>query len=111
MAVPVIKEELFASLNCPLGKNPNPMIPVHHDHFGITVGVHRMVGKSNFVSFPCSIHYKIVVQVEKEAGHILVIDLPSSISLILRDELTTVLRNELILLHRLLNEGAPSGHI
>lgn len=27
--------------------------------FGITVGVHGMVGKSNFVSFPGSIHYKI----------------------------------------------------
>lgn len=40
LAVPVIKEELFASLNCPLGKDPNPMISVHHDHFGITVGVH-----------------------------------------------------------------------
>ena len=69
-ASPVIKEELFASLNCPLGKDPNSMIPVHHDHFGITVGVYRMVCKSNFVAFPGSIHYKIIVEVEEEAGHV-----------------------------------------
>lgn len=70
-----------------------------------------MVCKANFVSFPGSIHYKIIVEVEEEAGHIFIIDLPSPISLILRDELTTIFRNEFILLHRLLDEGAPSGHI
>ena len=46
-----------------------------------------MVCKSNFVAFPGSIHYKIIVEVEEEAGHVLVIDLPSSIGLVLRDEL------------------------
>lgn len=111
LTVPIIKEELFTSLNCPLGKDSNPMISIHHDHFSIAVGVHRMVCKSNFVSFPGCIHYKIIVEVEEEAGHVFVIDFPSSISLILRDKLTTIFRNEFVLLHRLLNEGAPSGHI
>lgn len=40
LAVPVIKEKLLPSLNRPLGKDPNPMVPVHHDHFGVTVGIH-----------------------------------------------------------------------
>lgn len=35
-----------------------------------------------------------VVEVEEEAGHVLVIDLPSSISLILRDELQRQTRNK-----------------
>lgn len=40
LAVPVIKEKLFPSLNRPLGKDPDAMIPIHHNHFGITVGIH-----------------------------------------------------------------------
>lgn len=35
-----------------------------------------------------------VVEVEEEAGHVLVIDLPSSVSLILRDELQRQTRNK-----------------
>lgn len=31
-ASPIIKEELFASLNCSLGKDPNAVISIHHDH-------------------------------------------------------------------------------
>lgn len=94
-----------------------------------------MVGKTNLVSLPSSIHYKVwgregvslpshlhkniisillcmcvtIVEVEQEATHVFVIDLPSAISLILGDYLqggerkTINTENKTIIFHRLVH--------
>lgn len=54
------KTELMDRNHSKLSIHHLPHLPSYWElTFGITVGVHRMVCKSNFVSFPGSIHYKI----------------------------------------------------
>lgn len=52
-----------------------------------------------------------VVKIEEERAHVLVVDLPSPVGLVLRDHLPAVLRYELVLVRRLLQEDAPAGHV
>lgn len=88
----------------------------------------------------CGVRILAIVQVEKEAGHVLVVDPAAPVGLVLGDELNTqrvktpvqskpqsltgtftlgnwatclsaVLRDKLVLLNWLFDEGAPSGHV
>lgn len=82
----------------------------------IAVGVDRMVGEANFVSFPrginhkicreetlklqlrwtsgCSVSHLTVVEVEEEAAHVFVVDLPSAVCFVLGDDLQTGVRGQ-----------------
>lgn len=111
LAIPVVKEKLFTSLYRSLGKYANSVIPIYHHYFCIAIGVNRMICKSDLVSFPGCVNNKIIVQVEEETAHVFVIDFASTIRLILRDDLSAVLRDELVLLHWLLYEDAPASNI
>lgn len=91
LTVSIVEEEFLSGLYGSLRKYANPVIPINHHHFCIAVGVHRVVGKSDLVSFPCRINNKVVVKVEEEAAHVFVIDFASAICLILRDDLPAVL--------------------
>lgn len=91
LAVSVVKEELLSLEYRPFGKDPYPVIPIHHHHFCVAVGVDRMVCKADFVPFASGIYNKVIVQVEKETGHVFVVDAPTPIRLVLGDELSAVL--------------------
>ena len=52
-----------------------------------------------------------VIEIEEKRAHVLVIHLPSPISLVLSDDLAAVLGDELVLLRRVLEEDAPAGDV
>lgn len=81
--VAVVEEELLAGLNDSLGEDSNPMVTVYHDDLCIAVGIDGMVGEADFVSFSGGINNKIVVEIEKEAARVLVVDFSATISLVL----------------------------
>lgn len=82
---PVVEEQFLPGLDGSLGKDPYPVIPVHHHDyrghtgqfaqrretlslcvlcfplltFCIAVRVDRMVGKADLISFPCGINNKV----------------------------------------------------
>lgn len=85
-SLPVVKEQFLSSLYGSLSKYANPVIPINHHHcedrqeetmtshftheillvqasecltLCIAVGVHRVVGKPDLVSFPSCINNKI----------------------------------------------------
>lgn len=70
-----------------------------------------MICKADFVPLSCGIHNKVVVQVEKEARHVFVVNPSTSVCFILRDQLSAVFRDEFILLNRLFDERAPPSNI
>ena len=82
-SVAVVKEELFTRLDVSLCKYSDPVISVHHQHLGATVGVDGMIGESDLVSFPCRVHHILVVQVEEEGTHVLVIHFAPPVCLVL----------------------------
>merc|ERR1719497_146233 len=96
-SVAVVKEQLLSWLDVSLGKNTNPVISVHHQNFCTTVGIYRVVGESDFVSLPGGVNHVFIVEVEEKAAHVLVVHLPSSVCLVLRDDLPAVLGYELVL--------------
>jgi len=110
-SVSVVKEELLTGLNGPLGKDTDPMVAGDHHYLGIAVGINGMVGEPNLVALSGRIHNKIVVQIEEERAHVLVIDFATAIGLVLGNDLPTVLGDELILLGALLEEDAPAGNV
>ena len=64
--VAVVEEELLPRLDVSLGKDADPVVPVHHQHLGTAVGVDGVVGKSDLVPLPSRVHHILVVQVEEE---------------------------------------------
>lgn len=127
--------------------------------FSVAVGVDGVVSEADLVAFSRCIHNKVcqgrkrftfsvhvspvslrcvcvtIVEVKQEAAHVFVVNLPSAISFILRDDLenqgnneemshpirrqraadpahlSAVLRDEVVLLHRLFDEDAPSCYV
>ena len=65
-SVPIVEKELFAKLDVPFGENSDPMIAIHQHDSCVAVGIDRMVGEPNFVSFSLRIYDKVVVQVEQK---------------------------------------------
>lgn len=94
-----------------LGEDSDAVITINHDNFRITVWVDRVVGKPYFIPFSSGIHYKVVVQVEQKAGHVLVIDSAPPVCFILGNKLSTVLRDKLVLLDRLFDKCTPPCNI
>lgn len=111
LTVSVVKEEFLSSLYGSLRKYANSVIPINHHDFCIAVGVHRVVGKPDLVSFPSCVNDKVVIQIKQETAHVFVIDLASAVCFILGDDLPTVLGDELIFLNRFFDEDAPPSHV
>jgi len=44
-------------------------------YLSAAVRIDGMVCESNLVSFPCSIHYILIIQVKQEGTHVLIINL------------------------------------
>lgn len=109
--LPVVKEELFSRLDGPFGEYTDAMVSIDHHHFRIAIGVDGMVGKAYFITLSRGVHHKVVVEVKKKAAHVFVIDFPAPVRLVLRDDFTAVLRNELIFLGAILQEDAPACDI
>ena len=57
--IPIVEEQFFPCLDWSLGKDPDSMVSVDHHDFGVTVGIDRVVGKSDLVAFSCGIHHII----------------------------------------------------
>lgn len=109
--VSVIKEEFFSILYVSLSKYTNSVITVDHHDFGITIWTDGVVRKSNFVSFAGSINDKVVIQVKQETTHVFVVNFPSSVSLVLRNNLSAVLSYEIILFASFFDVDSPTSHI
>jgi len=110
LVIAVVEEEFVTGSDRFEGEDPDPMISVDHQHFGATIGSFRMVGESDEIADPCRIHYLFVVETEEIATLLSIIDLASSLTLLLTDHFTTILRNEFILLDCILRETSPSCH-
>lgn len=52
-----------------------------------------------------------VVEVEEEGAHVLVVDLPAAVGLVLRYDLPAVLGDELVLVRGFLEEDSPARHV
>jgi len=87
------------------------VITVHHHHFGVTVWTDGMIGEPDFVSLTSSVHDKVIVKIEQEAAHVLVVNFSPAVRLVLRNDLSTVFANEFILFARHLDIDAPASHI
>lgn len=111
LTVSVVKKELFSSLYSLLGKDSNAVITINHDNFCVTIGVDGVVGESYFIPFSSGIHYKVIVQVEQKTGHVFVIDSAPPVCFILGNKLSTVLRDELVLLDCLFDKCTPPCNI
>lgn len=61
LAVSVVKKELLSLKYGPFGKDPYPVIPIHHHHFSVAVGIDRMVCKADFVPFASGVYNKVIV--------------------------------------------------
>jgi len=70
-----------------------------------------MIGESDFVSLACCVDNEVVVQIEKKAARILVVDLPATIRLILRNYLAAIFADKFILLSAVFKEDSPSGDV
>lgn len=57
--IPIIEEELLASLDGSFGKDTDAMITVDHHDFSVTVGVDGVVGETDLVALASGIHYKV----------------------------------------------------
>lgn len=55
LAVAVINEKFFPVSNIGICVNANARVTVDHLHLGVTVGMLRMVGKTNFIAMKGSI--------------------------------------------------------
>ena len=49
-SVPVVEEKLVSVLDVPLGEDPDPMVAVHLQHFGVAVGVDGVIGETDLVA-------------------------------------------------------------
>ena len=52
-----------------------PVVPIDHEHLGAAVWVDRVVGEADLVPLPGGVHHILVIQVEEEGAHVLVIHL------------------------------------
>ena len=110
-SVTIVEKKLLARLNGPLGKNANPVVAVNHHNFGGAIRIHRMIGETNFVAFARGVHHEIVVEVEEEAAHVLVVNFAAPIGLVLRDDFAAIFRDELVFLGRFFQVDAPTGDV
>lgn len=106
--LPVIKEELLSGSDEFGGKDADPVIPVDHLDPGVAVGIAGMIGETDLVPHSRRIHREIcakpsksangatlihpmvvitVVEVEEEGALLLVVHFPSTVRLILGDDL------------------------
>ena len=51
-SVAVVKEQFLSRLNVSLGKNTNPVIPVHHENLHITIRLGAVIGESYLAPDP-----------------------------------------------------------
>ena len=63
------------------------------------------------ITFSSGIHYILIVKIKEKAAHVFVINFSSSVCLILRDYLTAVFRDELILICKVLDKNSPPRNI
>ena len=83
-AISVVKEELLPRLDVPLGEDADAVVAVHLQHFGLAVGIDGVVGEPDLVALPRGVHDELVVEVEEEGTHVLVVNLSTTVSLLLR---------------------------
>merc|ERR1719195_527559 len=100
-AVTIVEEQFLSGLDVPFGENTNSVISVYHENFRTAVGIDGVVGKSYFIAFPCGVHNVLVVEVEEEAAHVLVVHFPPPVGLVLRDDLPAVLGYKLVLVSKI----------
>ena len=60
------------------------MVPVDFEHFCVAVWVDGVVGEADLVPLPGGVHHELVVEVEEEGAHVLVVDLTTTVSLLLQ---------------------------
>lgn len=66
------------------------MIAVDHDDPGIAIRIDGVVGETDFIALASRVDDKVVVEVEEEAGGVLVVDFSSTVRFVLRDYLAAI---------------------
>ena len=107
----VVKEELLSLLYRLVGVDSDPVVSVYHQYFHFAVWPGTVIGKSDLSAHPGCIYAEFFVQIEHVGTLGLIVDLSSSFTLLLRDHLPEILRNELILVGSLPEEAAPAGDV
>lgn len=57
-------------MNESLSKDTDPVISIDHHHLGVAVGIDRVIGKSDLVTFPRRIHHKICSEIITQPSRI-----------------------------------------
>ena len=70
-----------------------------------------MICKSDLVPLSCRVHHILIIEIKQEAAHVFVINLASPVGLVLRDDLSTILRYEFVLAGKVLDKDAPACNI
>jgi len=96
-------------LNISPCENSDFVISIDHYNFCITIWVDRVIGKSDLISFPGCIHHVLIVEVEEEAAHVLVVHLAHPVRLVLGEDLAAVLGDYLVLVGKVIDEDPPAG--
>lgn len=109
--VAVVEEELLAEVDVALGKDADPVVAINEHDACVAVRVDRVIGEAYLVSLALGVHHVVVVEVEEEGALESVVDLAATVGLVLSDDLATVLGNEVVLGHLLLDEDAPAGDL
>ena len=110
-AISVVEEELLPRLDVPLGEDADAVVAVHLQHFGLAVGIDGVVGEPDLVALPRGVHDELVVEVEEEGAHVLVVHLSSPVRLVLGDDLAAILGDKLVLVGKVFDEDAPAGNV
>merc|ERR1719470_90051 len=90
----VIKEELLAQLNVPVGIDANPVI-----------------SKPYFASNPGSIYTEVIIEIEHIRTLGFVINLPPSLTFLLSDHFSNIFCNELVFHCFITQKAAPASNI
>jgi hypothetical protein len=104
-SVAIVEIEFVSRLYISFGENTNPVISIDTQNLCTAVGVNRVVGKPYFVSFPSGVHHMLVVEIEQKGTHVFVVHLSSPVRFLLRNNLTTILRDKFIFGGEVLNEN------
>ena len=87
------------------------MFAIGAHHTRETIRIDRMIQKSSLVAFALGVHYQLVVEIEQIGALEAIVYLSTAIGLILANNFTAVLGDELVLERSFFQKTAPSGDL
>ena len=69
-----------------------------------------MIGKADLIALSLGVHHKVIVQIEQEGALVAIVDFAAAVRLVLTYDLATVLGDELVGVHFVLDKDAPARY-